>query len=103
MTKRVDHTQESFPAAKVLSMPIMSEPRPGEVYKKYILDNFVTPFRTNLPVLARIWGSLTVTAAATSFPVIGVSREWTWSRILATFGLFIALTISSIMWLYVYV
>ncbi|KAF8537524.1 hypothetical protein BDD12DRAFT_931273 [Trichophaea hybrida] len=103
LIKRLNRTQGSFPAAKVLLMPITNEPLPGEVYKKYILDNFVTPFRTNLPVLTRIWGSLTVTAAATSFPVIGVSREWTWTRILATFGLFVALVISSIMWSYVYV
>ena len=48
-----------------------------------------------------IFGSLIITAALTSFLILLVTSVWSWSRIFASFGLFVSLSCSSIMWAYV--
>ena len=51
-----------------------------------------------------IWGSLVVTAAATSFPAVFIAMDgWRWPRIVGAFGLFFGLACSSLMWAYVYI
>jgi hypothetical protein len=59
-------------------------------------------YRHKLIWITQVWMSLIITAAATSFPVVGISPTWTWSRLLATFGIFTGLGLSSVMWSYVY-
>ena len=48
-----------------------------------------------------VFGSLIITAALTSFLILPVTSVWSRSRVFASFGLFVSLSFSSIMWAYV--
>ncbi|KAI5789234.1 hypothetical protein FPQ18DRAFT_307045 [Pyronema domesticum] len=112
MVKEVDHTRDSFPATmaepkdlthdlRLLYIPKMKGGHPTRIRGPATIPE--PGLRSNRLALMIIWGSLGLAAAATSFPVVCVSSAWTWSRVLATFGMFFGLAISSIMWSYVYV
>ena len=61
-------------------------------------------FRDNPLILSRMWGSVIITAALTSFPILLIApQQMSWSKIVGSFGLFIALSICSIMWSSVYI
>jgi len=60
--------------------------------------------RSSFRILSMFWGSLLVTAAITSFPILAISRgNWTWTCAMASFGLFTGIATTSIMWSYVYI
>jgi len=129
--KRMRHTQESFPVAYMsfkgrrdwespdhkhkfgsCNMPVLSRrgKHMGAVFmqlynkiKKVSVRHRFTIFLIQRFVTGEvsIFGSLTITAALTSFLILPVTSVWSWSRILASFGLFASLSFSSIMWAYV--
>ncbi|KAF8460768.1 hypothetical protein BDZ91DRAFT_413832 [Kalaharituber pfeilii] len=102
LVKKLNHTEESFPAARVLQRLPVSNLSPRKGQYDYFLRNPATDVRTHIWVLGMSWLSLVCSAAATSFAVLSIPSEWGWTRIVATFGLFVGLAASSVMWSYVY-
>ncbi|KAF8460104.1 hypothetical protein BDZ91DRAFT_766515 [Kalaharituber pfeilii] len=95
IVKNVYHTEESFPLAKQLprAMHMKNSPQPT-IYLVNGQDSDRSPWRS--------WVLCPLTAAVTTFPVLLFPHLWTWTRIVASFGLFIGLAVPSIMWSHVY-
>ena len=107
------HTQESFPIARLsfenreeqghrpklydMCALVPTQLRELEVGGGLSIQSYV-PTRLLLPT----FGFLIITAALTSFLLLAVTGAWSWTRIFASFGLFTSLSLSSIMWAYVY-
>lgn len=92
LQKQHDHTLDSFPSAALLNDTVaaLSVIKQNKKRNTYLL-------------LGKVWISLAITSAATSFPVLMIApRVLTWARIIASYGLFIALAGSSIMWSQIY-
>ncbi|RPA81481.1 hypothetical protein BJ508DRAFT_376395 [Ascobolus immersus RN42] len=117
VVKEVNHTEESFPMMKTLvqhkfstgSVTIYSansrikhlyhadeKAKAGSAYIK-------NPRKDKLFLLA-IWLTAVATSAATAFPVFLIQKEsLSWSKMIASFGLFTALTVSHIIWSTAYI
>lgn len=99
MVKRQRHTLESFPISTHCFGYHDNSFRTG---RSLCLDGDSTILHDWIK-LSLIFGSLLLSASATSFVILLVRSSWSWSRVFASFGLFSALGSSSIMWAYVYI
>lgn len=95
VTKQVYHTEESFLGAD--SCFAHFKPTTPEGVRRELR------FKSDKSILWMIWVSLLISAAATSIPVVFISGQWSWSRIMGSFGLFTGLAVSSVMWSHAYI
>jgi hypothetical protein len=105
LVKTVNHTRESFPLANELPL---EEP---EIPVSYTAEPWIGTGKRRVKnprgsprVLLPIWAAAMATSAATAFPILLIrGTGWTWVKIMASFGLYFALTISHGIWSVVYV
>jgi len=102
IVKQLRHTEESFlvgsAVRQVSRLEVLTSIRPTLYCNLTHTDNI----RSKPGIIAFFCAVLLVSAGATSFPILLISSRWCWSLVVASFGLFLGLAVSSITWWIVY-
>lgn len=111
VAKKLNHTEDSFLPIKFLRNPwahgtdYVSFVRAADLSITHISSRLTRRSPEFVLVYLMTLGCLLLTAAATSFLIIPLSKHTgrTWSSIMGSYGLFFSLSSSSVLWSYVYI
>ena len=99
IVKQLYHTEESFLAGYTVHREPAIAPRGPTLYYSLAYTDDV---RSQPGITTLFCTALLVSAGATSFPILSIPSGWSWNRVVASFGLFLGLAVSSITWWIVY-
>lgn len=101
--KKLNHTEDSFLPIKFVKDSWFYRAHPNDDWSLTYIGRHLSG--RNVLVYLTTWGCLLLTAAATSFLIIPLSKNTgpTWSGIMGSYGLFVSLASSSVLWSYVYI